>query len=387
MRRAGVYLAAAIAAATGTAFANNSNDGVAAVAKDIKPEDCKAQTLSVTRGDSAYTLLRSAGVDAGDVMRWLHASADAKTLREMRPGDTLSICTAAQLDGRRELQRLTMVHHHEQTALAHPPATDDDDVRIVHVGFTIDHTLASALRAAHVRAPLASAVHAYLRHDDDLPAELPKGARVVATFAGAPSEPHARLLCLDVTLHTRHHRIYHYVGDDGAQYLVGRHGHGVKLLAMLQPLPHARISSGWGWRINPVLKTPEFHKGIDYAAPLGTPIRAALDGTVGMAQWHGNYGRVVEIRSGHGVATRYGHLHSIASGIHSGSHVHAGQIIGYVGSTGLSTGPHLYFELWEHDQRLNPLLNVPAESTRLSHAERSRFDAYVHRLEARVPVG
>lgn len=345
---------------------------------------CVEHRVTVTRGDSAYTMLRHAGIDAGSVMRWLAQPTAAHVLRSMHPGDALNFCVAPTLGGGTHLAALTLIHDKASQALSAPAAATPRG--LVTVDFTMRHSLAGELREQHVSSALAMAVHEYLRHDRDLPARLPRGTRVKATFTGAPSHAGSRLLCLDVTVHKRHHRIYHYVDGSGAQYLVSSHGRGVRLLAMIKPLPHARISSGWGWRINPVLKRREFHKGIDYAAPLGTPIRAAMTGTIDMAGWHGNYGRLVEIRSAHGVVTRYGHLHRVAKGMHNGVHVHAGEVIGYVGSTGLSTGPHLYFELWEHHKRINPLVHRPAIGARLGSEDRHRFATYVHTLAKQVPM-
>jgi hypothetical protein len=182
----------------------------------------------------------------------------------------------------------------------------------------VTSTLEAALRARRVPLHLIGAVHAYLHDDTDLPSPLPRGTRVVATFSREPSRQGAVLLCLDVELRGRRHRLFHYVDADGRQYVLGDHGHGIRILAMAHPLRRARISSGWGWRINPVLKRREFHKGIDYAAPFGTPVRAALAGVVESAGWHGNYGRMLAVHATGDIETRYGHLSRFAAGIRPG---------------------------------------------------------------------
>lgn len=106
-----------------------------------------------------------------------------------------------------------------------------------------------------------------------------------------------------------------------------------------------RISSGFGLRANPIFGTPEIHTGIDIAAPLGTPIHAAADGVISIAWLCGGYGNYVRIRHANGIATGYAHASRFARGIYSGARVKAGQVIAYVGSTGLSTGPHLHYEV------------------------------------------
>jgi len=113
------------------------------------------------------------------------------------------------------------------------------------------------------------------------------------------------------------------------------------------------ISSGYGWRINPFTKKREFHPAIDIVAPWGTSVKAAAQGTVVRAGWYDSYGLRIQIRDGYGYSTVYGHLSHIL--VKKGSWVRKGQIIGRVGSTGRSTGPHLHFEVWHNGKTLNPL--------------------------------
>lgn len=117
----------------------------------------------------------------------------------------------------------------------------------------------------------------------------------------------------------------------------------------------ARMTSGFGWRVHPVLKDKRFHKGVDYAAPKGTPVYATEDGIVGMAQWRGNYGKLITIKHSEHVETYYAHLADFAPGIRPGVGVKKGDVIGYVGRTGLATGNHLYYEVAVNDERIDPL--------------------------------
>ncbi|WP_421861721.1 M23 family metallopeptidase [Parvibaculum sp.] len=117
----------------------------------------------------------------------------------------------------------------------------------------------------------------------------------------------------------------------------------------------ARMTSGFGWRTHPVLKDKRFHKGVDYAAPKGTPVYATEDGIIGMAGWRGNYGKLVTVRHSENVETYYAHLSGFAPGIRPGTGVRKGEAIGYVGRTGLATGNHLYYEVAINDERINPL--------------------------------
>lgn len=125
----------------------------------------------------------------------------------------------------------------------------------------------------------------------------------------------------------------------------------------ITPVASVRLSSGYGMRVHPVLGGRRAHKGVDIAAPVGTPIRATADGVVGMADWNGGYGLYVELDHGGNMETRYGHMSRIA--VASGQQVRKGDIIGYVGSTGRSTGPHLHYEVRVAGEAVNPLLYMP----------------------------
>ena len=115
----------------------------------------------------------------------------------------------------------------------------------------------------------------------------------------------------------------------------------------------ARITSGFGLRIHPILRFARMHKGIDFGARWGTPIHAAADGQVTRAGWAGGYGRQVRIGHASGIATSYSHMSSLA--VAPGTLVRQGQLIGYVGSSGLSTGPHLHYEVYRGGVAVNPM--------------------------------
>lgn len=120
------------------------------------------------------------------------------------------------------------------------------------------------------------------------------------------------------------------------------------------PLARALLTSGFGTRTHPILGGRRAHRGVDFAAPFGTPVAATSDGTVSMADWSGGYGLLVAVEHGSGLETRYGHMSRL--NVAPGQRVRAGDIIGYVGSTGLSTGPHLHYEVRLNGQAMDPLV-------------------------------
>ena len=139
--------------------------------------------------------------------------------------------------------------------------------------------------------------------------------------------------------------IYRHAIADGTVDYFNDKGHGAKRALMRTPIDGARLSSGFGNRRHPILGYDKMHRGVDFAAPSGTPVYAAGDGVVERAGPWSGYGNYIRIRHNDGYSTAYAHLRNYAKGIHKGKRVRQGRIIGYVGATGLSTGPHLHYEI------------------------------------------
>ena len=152
-----------------------------------------------------------------------------------------------------------------------------------------------------------------------------------------------------------------------------KNGENLKGMLMKTPVDGARISSGFGMRFHPVLGYTRMHKGIDFAVPVGTPVMAAGTGTVKLAGHMGGYGNYLRIDMGNGYGTAYGHLSRFAPGIHVGSRVRQGQIVAYSGNTGLSTGPHLHYEILVNGEQVNPLTVKVAQGRKLEGKERTAF--------------
>lgn len=142
---------------------------------------------------------------------------------------------------------------------------------------------------------------------------------------------------------------------DGAYGWYDRKGESLRRGFLRAPVDFRRISSGFSLaRFHPILHRIRAHVGIDFAAAPGTPVRAVADGVVRRAGWSGGYGNLIELGHPRGYSTRYGHLRAFAKGVRDGARVKQGQVIGYVGMTGLATGPHLHYEFRENGRPVNP---------------------------------
>jgi murein DD-endopeptidase MepM/ murein hydrolase activator NlpD len=155
----------------------------------------------------------------------------------------------------------------------------------------------------------------------------------------------------------------------------------VRRALLRTPLDAARISSGFGMRRHPILGYSRMHQGVDFAAPTGTPVYAAGEGRIAFAGRRGGYGTTIIVNHTGGMSTLYAHLSSIQRGLRPGSAVRQGQVIGRVGSTGMSTGPHLHFEVRRNDRPLNPAVAQVMPPSRLAGAELASFQRARARAE------
>jgi len=161
-------------------------------------------------------------------------------------------------------------------------------------------------------------------------------------------------------------------------------GAGERRDGFTMPVTGARLSSGFGMRFHPILGFSRMHQGVDLAAAYGTPIVAAADGVVRFAGWHGGHGNFVQIAHDGGMGTGYGHMSRFV--VHPGEAVQQGELIGYVGSTGLSTGPHCHFEVYRNGQVIDPATASFAMTQRIGGAALAKFRATMARW-AGLPVG
>lgn len=250
------------------------------------------------------------------------------------------------------------------------------ETRVDTVSGLITSSLFGAVEDAGEEDLLAVDLAAIFEWDVDFNTELQKGdsfrLAVEKQFLEGRFSRYGAILAAELLRGERVLRAVRFDGVKGPEYYTPE-GLPLRKTFLRSPLKFTRISSGFSRaRFHPVLKTTRPHLGIDYAAPTGTPVRSAADGTVVLAGWSGGYGRTVRIRHGRGLETLYGHLSRID--VRNGQHVAQGTLIGAVGSTGLATGPHLDYRTLRDGVYVNPLTIQPPPAEPVPASKRAAFE-------------
>lgn len=188
------------------------------------------------------------------------------------------------------------------------------------------------------------------------------------------------LVFVEFTSNGESKRLYRHEVEGNADYF-NEDGSSMTKYLMHKPLPNGRLNDGFGWRVHPVLHVRKHHNGVDYDAPIGSPIVAAGDGTVELISSQKGYGKYVRIRHQGGYSTTYAHLSGEAKGLKIGQHVKQGEVIAYVGSTGYSTGPHLYYELKVGDHYVDPLKAQLNAGEKLTGSSMSSFRSEIDHVD------
>ena len=246
----------------------------------------------------------------------------------------------------------------EWQASADPIATEAvQTVRSLLITRSVGAALAKAQVPRDIRAQLTE-----IFADQFNINSLGKGDRInlvyeTLLYNGAPIAA-GNLLAVEIQRSGKLHQAFYFAHDSESGAYYDALGKPIKQGFSHQPVANARISSGFGFRKHPILRSLRLHSGVDYAAASGTPIIAPADGTMVKVERQNGYGNMVEIRHNQKMTTLYAHMSRFAPGARSGKSVKAGEVIGYVGSTGRSTGPHLHFEVRINGQAVDPATNA-----------------------------
>jgi murein DD-endopeptidase MepM/ murein hydrolase activator NlpD len=196
-----------------------------------------------------------------------------------------------------------------------------------------------------------------------------------------------RIIAAEFENRSQRHTAFHWRDADGRDAWYTIDGRSTRKAFLRSPMEFSRMTSGFSLaRLHPIFQTLRAHKGVDYAAPAGTPVRATADGAVTLAGVSGGYGNTVQLRHSGAYSTLYAHLSRVAPHVRAGVRVRQGEVIGYVGATGWATGPHLHYEFRVNDEARNPLAVALPTAGPLPAETRSAFLAHVEPLAPQLEL-
>jgi murein DD-endopeptidase MepM/ murein hydrolase activator NlpD len=323
------------------------------------------ETITVQSGDSLMSLLQHAGITPNAAQSAIDALAGKWDPRALKVGQEIALLRdgggVKQLHLTPDLQReLVLTRGTDGNYMASVTRREILAVPLRIAGKIDTSLFESAAKTGMPQAVLNDAIHAF-SYDVDFQREVQPGDSFEVLFDQLVDENTGKIVgtgdiaYASLTLSGKLEALYRYVSPSGDIGFYDADGTNVKKALLRTPVDGARISSSFGMRHHPILGFSRMHQGVDFAVPAGTPIMASGDGTIVSAGWSGGYGNMVEMRHNGTYSTRYGHMSRIAKGIKPGAHVRQGDVIGYVGMTGLATGPHLHYEIRVDNKAINPL--------------------------------
>lgn len=344
------------------------------------------QRIEIGRGDTLAELLVGAGVERTDAHYAIKALSEYYNPRRIRRGQDVTLTFESaplSVDARTQAKNDTFIGfaiEPDYKTEVRVARTADGDFRAeqhakelertpVHAEGKIENSLYVAGRDAGVPAVVIARMIRLLSWDVDFQRDIRTGDSFEVMYErvldqSGKSVYNGAVTYAALTLSGKRINIYRHELDDGSVDYFDESGKASRKALMRTPIDGARLSSTFGQRKHPILGYTRMHKGVDFAAPTGTPIYAAGNGTVAFAGRKGGYGNYIRLRHNGTFETAYAHLKGFARGIRTGKRVEQGQIIGYVGTTGRSTGPHLHYEVLNGGKQANPLrVKMPSGRT------------------------
>ena len=360
-----------------------------------------AEHLVVQRGDTLLQILMRSGIDraeAHEVVGTLATLYDPRRLRVgqamavevERAGDALAAPRLAALSLNLDFGNDLRVERDANGEFA-ARKVDRELVQTVHAAHAvIDTSLYQTARRHSVPDEALVNLANIFSWDVDFQRDVHPGDSFELVYEQVESpDGEVRggdVLFASLRLRGRNVHAYRYEHADGTRGYYDTDGRSLRKWLMRTPIDGARLSSGFGPRRHPILGYNRMHRGVDFAAPTGTPIYAAGDGVLTYVGRNGAYGNYIRIRHNDEFSTAYAHMSRFADDIEKGTRVRQGQVIAYVGTTGRSTGPHLHSEVLQNGNQINPMSIKPQTATRLTGAELERFRRQIETIDAKRPT-
>ena len=372
-----------------SASATSSDEPVTGINKEVVIE----------RGDTLFTALARAGTTNGDAEAAIKAFRKVHDPRRLQIGQVLSLNFGdAQETSALSLSRLALNVSPERDLVIERENPDTFLGREVErpIERQLNHAdgvISSSLYLAAKGAGLPNDVLMEMVHifgfAVDFQRDIQSGDQFEVLYEQLENDRgenvgNGPVLYASITLSGSRLELFRYEASDGSADYFEPTGKSVRRALMRTPINGARLSSGYGMRRHPVLGYSKMHRGLDFAAPRGTPIMAAGDGTIERIGRYSTYGKYIRIRHNGAYSTAYAHMNGYAKGLKAGSRVRQGQIIGYVGTTGRSTGPHLHYEILSGGKQTDPRKVKLPSGRQLDETEVAAFHGLVRKVRIMI---
>ncbi|HEU4856265.1 MAG TPA: peptidoglycan DD-metalloendopeptidase family protein [Rhodanobacteraceae bacterium] len=353
------------------------------------------KTVEVQPGETLSEIFQGQGFSATDLASVMASGKDTGALKSLHPGDQIAFLSDAQghFKGIRyspDSATLVTLTAQQDGNLAAQVSTLPIERRVHFAHGQVDGSLFAAGEKAGLSETMVLKLADVFKYDIDFIKDLKKGDRFTVVYddiyrdgkySGA-----GNILAAEFVNNGHRYTAYRFKQSDGSVAFFSQDGRPLRKGLLRTPVSFTRLSSTFGMRKDPVLGYTRLHKGVDYAAPTGTPIHAAGDGTIVFRGTKHGYGNFIAIKNTPEYTTAYGHMSRFAPGLHVGSHVTQGEVIGYVGQTGFATGPHLHYEVRVDGKPENPLTVTMPQPQPLSGKLMLAFKNQTAPLVARIQM-
>jgi len=363
------------------------------LAGSLRFDDEKWRIVTVRSGQSLGEIFAQQGISAATLQVILDDATNAKTLHRIHPGDEF----AFQFDEQNQLRAVRFDRDEQSrvvlkfTDKAIEKTIEERAVeRRVHLAHGIvTRSLFDAGEQAGMSDVMILKLASAFGYDIDFAQDLRKNDSFTVLYDDVYREGerlrNGEIIAATFINQGKHFSAFRYTDLEGNTLYYTEDGRPLRKTFLRTPVEFTRITSGFSLgRLHPVLGTMRAHRGVDYGAPSGTPIHAAGDGKIVFRGWQSGYGNVVILQHGGRYSTLYGHMSKFSPGQKVGQSVHQGQTIGFVGMTGLATGPHLHYEFRVDSQHRNPLTVTLPKPEPLLDTEMTRFRQQTQPLLAKL---
>ncbi|MEJ0092133.1 MAG: M23 family metallopeptidase [Methylocella sp.] len=308
----------------------------------------------------------------------LDGSGQASTLARLSIYSDETLESSVAIDDQGDYVRVTAPQHPAKQPTPDSDEEDDPD------GMRLYDSLYETALKQEIPRPIIDDLVRIFANDVDFQRPVAGGDSFEAFYdESEEGDGHNQLLYATITARNETYHYYRFqTPDDGLLDFYDQDGRSTRKFLVRTPIINARFTSGFGLRFHPILGYSRPHTGVDWAAPIGTPIFAAGNGTITQAGWDSGYGRRIEIQHANGYVTTYNHMSGFARGAVEGTRVRQGQVIGYLGQTGLATGPHLHYEVMVNGHFVDPMRVKLARTREFDGAMLANFKRERDRIDA-----